>query len=37
MLVERRHLLTLYGAEIILTLGSEGMTGAIAENQGNGA
>lgn len=34
MSVERRHLLALYGAEIVLTPGSEGMKGAIARAQG---
>lgn len=29
MSVERRQLLALYGAEVVLTVGSEGMTGAI--------
>lgn len=33
MSVERRHLLALYGAEIVLTPGGEGMKGAIAKAQ----
>ena len=33
MSVERRHLLSLYGAEIILTPGAEGMRGAIGRAQ----
>ncbi|WP_020482178.1 cysteine synthase A [Methylomonas sp. MK1] len=33
MSIERRQLLTLYGAEIVLTPGAEGMTGAIAKAQ----
>lgn len=33
MSIERRHLLSLYGAEIILTAGSEGMRGAINKAQ----
>ncbi|WP_446811511.1 cysteine synthase A [Methylomonas sp. 2BW1-5-20] len=33
MSVERRQLLALYGAEIVLTPGSEGMSGAIAKAQ----
>lgn len=33
MSVERRHLLALYGAEIVLTPGGEGMKGAIARAQ----
>lgn len=33
MSVERRHLLALYGAEIILTPGGEGMKGAIGKAQ----
>ncbi len=31
MSVERRHLLAMYGAEIVLTPGSEGMSGSIAK------
>ena len=33
MSIERRQLLALYGAEIVLTPGAEGMTGAIAKAQ----
>ncbi|WP_026604354.1 cysteine synthase A [Methylomonas sp. 11b] len=33
MSIERRQLLALYGAEILLTPGAEGMTGAIAKAQ----
>lgn len=33
MSIERRQLLALYGAEIVLTPGSEGMSGAIAKAQ----
>ncbi|CAD6878932.1 Cysteine synthase (EC 2.5.1.47) [Methylomonas albis] len=33
MSIERRQLLALYGAEIVLTSGAEGMTGAIAKAQ----
>lgn len=33
MSIERRHLLTAYGAEIILTPGTEGMSGAIHKAQ----
>ena len=36
MSVERRKLLKAYGAEIVLTPGSEGMTGAIRKATGTG-
>ena len=36
MSVERRNILKAYGAEIVLTPGAEGMSGAIKKSQGAG-